>query len=272
MSDGDDFNMQERRGWELAGERYGFFRDATQFVTEKLTRVGCPPADGLGLDVGSGWGDVAAACEARGARMVAVDLAATMCRAAKSRRPESLQVRADGTALPFRARSFDRALAAFYLNHLSDPQAGLKELCRVVRPEGRVALALWDAPEKARHTAVVVEAVRRSGGDLTLGPRPRSAIPTTPEGLRRFADEAGLTDVGVEAVAGTLRVQDAEALLTGLEMSTVTTAGLIQRQSPAVRQRMLGELVGLTEPYRDDRGLALPMAAVVLHGSPSNPA
>jgi hypothetical protein len=40
------------RDW--AGERYGFFRHATQFVTEKLTRVGCPPADGLGLDVGSG--------------------------------------------------------------------------------------------------------------------------------------------------------------------------------------------------------------------------
>ena len=45
---------------------------------------------------------------------------------------------ADVTALPFRTGAFDVVVAAFVVNHLPDPVAGLTELRRVTRPGGAV--------------------------------------------------------------------------------------------------------------------------------------
>ena len=46
--------------------------------------------------------------------------------------------------LPFQDASFDGLFAARLLMHVSDPQAVLNELVRVVRPGGRVAVMDWD--------------------------------------------------------------------------------------------------------------------------------
>ena len=46
--------------------------------------------------------------------------------------------------LPFQDASFDGVYAARLLLHVSDPQAVLKELVRIVRPGGRVVVMDWD--------------------------------------------------------------------------------------------------------------------------------
>ncbi|MGW3729905.1 class I SAM-dependent methyltransferase, partial [Streptomyces sp. NPDC000851] len=47
---------------------------------------------------------------------------------------------ADVAALPLRARSLDAVFAAGLIAHLPDPAENLRELARVVRPGGRLAL------------------------------------------------------------------------------------------------------------------------------------
>ena len=47
-------------------------------------------------------------------------------------------MRGDATAMPFADNSFAAATIAFGLRNLPDPEAGLRELARVVRPGGRV--------------------------------------------------------------------------------------------------------------------------------------
>jgi ubiquinone/menaquinone biosynthesis C-methylase UbiE len=49
---------------------------------------------------------------------------------------------ADIRALPLAAQSIDDAVAAFALNHLTVPSAGLAELARVTRPGGAVLAAV----------------------------------------------------------------------------------------------------------------------------------
>jgi SAM-dependent methyltransferase len=48
---------------------------------------------------------------------------------------------ADLQSLPFDAASFDRVVANHMLYHLPDPQAGVRQLARVVRPDGLVVVA-----------------------------------------------------------------------------------------------------------------------------------
>jgi SAM-dependent methyltransferase len=101
------------------------------------------------VEVGSGSGvvarDVAALVGPRG-RVTGVDRSRVLVTAARRRaREERLDRRldfrlGDATALPFRSGRFDCALAVTVLLHVARPQAMLRELVRVTRPGGVVAL------------------------------------------------------------------------------------------------------------------------------------
>ena len=74
-------------------------------------------------------------CGRWGAHVVAADREFDMAAYGAAAGPA---VTADVTALPFRSGAFDVVVAAFVVNHLPDPVAGLAELRRVTRPGGAV--------------------------------------------------------------------------------------------------------------------------------------
>jgi len=63
-------------------------------------------------------------------------------------------VAADVTALPFRDSCFDVAVAAFVINHLEHPVAGLAELRRVTEPGGTVLVSVFSTARSAAKAAV----------------------------------------------------------------------------------------------------------------------
>jgi ubiquinone/menaquinone biosynthesis C-methylase UbiE len=117
------------------------------------------------LDVGCGTGvvtrDLGRRVGARGA-VVGVDPSRAFVREARrsARRdeggaPRSFRV-ADGLRLPFRAASFDAALAVTVLLHVPESDRVLAEMLRVTRPGGRVAVLdqdfgtlVLDLPDRA---------------------------------------------------------------------------------------------------------------------------
>jgi SAM-dependent methyltransferase len=105
----------------------------------------------LALDAGAGSGDAGDALRERGAHVVAADREFDMAAYASSSRPA---VTADVTCLPFRAGSFDVVVAAFVVNHLPDPAAGLTELGRVTRPGGTVLASTFSGDRSAVKLAV----------------------------------------------------------------------------------------------------------------------
>jgi ubiquinone/menaquinone biosynthesis C-methylase UbiE len=101
------------------------------------------------LDAGSGSGVAGDALRARGAHVVAADREFDM--ASYGARPA---VTADVTALPFRSGAFDVVVAAFVINHLPEPTAGLIELRRVTRPGGAVLASTFSVERAAAKGAV----------------------------------------------------------------------------------------------------------------------
>jgi SAM-dependent methyltransferase len=111
--------------------------------------VGCSPVPLTGrvvADVGAGTGAAGRAAVLAGARsVVAVDAAVGMLRFEADVRPPA--VAGDARSLPFASGSFDGAVAAFSLNHLRDPAAGLREMARIVRPSGPVLASAYAADD-----------------------------------------------------------------------------------------------------------------------------
>ncbi len=97
------------------------------------------------LDIGSGAGQILGHLlkEARpDATIVAADLSHRMLRRARTRlrtdRPAFLA--ADVTRLPFADGSFDCVTCGWVIEHLPDPEPGLREMRRVLRPGGSLLL------------------------------------------------------------------------------------------------------------------------------------
>jgi SAM-dependent methyltransferase len=108
-----------------------------------------PLTGAVALDAGAGSGVAGDALAAGGATVFAVDREHDM--AAFGARPS---VTADVTALPFRDGMFDVVAAAFVVNHLPDPVAGLAELRRVTRRGGAVLASTFSADRAAAKGAV----------------------------------------------------------------------------------------------------------------------
>lgn len=96
------------------------------------------------LDVGCGTGALTGALLARGVpEPAACDPSPAFVAASRARFP-GVDVRAArAESLPFPDASFDAALAELVLHFLDDPDAGVAEMVRVVRPGGRVGACVW---------------------------------------------------------------------------------------------------------------------------------
>lgn len=97
------------------------------------------------LDVGSGAGQILGHLlreVSSEARVVAFDLSHQMLKRARVRLQNSQPeyVVGDMTRLPFPDASFDCITCGWVIEHLPDPRPGLRELARVLKPNGRLLL------------------------------------------------------------------------------------------------------------------------------------
>ncbi|EWY38603.1 type 11 methyltransferase [Skermanella stibiiresistens SB22] len=97
------------------------------------------------LDVATGTGITARACARRGAAVIGIDIATGLLDAAREL-TSGLTVDyriGDAEALEFEDASFDAVISTFGVMFVSRPEAAARELARVCRLGGRLALATW---------------------------------------------------------------------------------------------------------------------------------
>ena len=217
-------------------------------LAEALVRATpVPLVDRSVLDLGAGTGVASQALLDVGAHPVGVDLAESMLRHRQSQRPPG--VVADAQLLPFAGGAFDAVVAAFSLNHLPDPAAGLAECRRVVRADGVVLASTF--PADADHPAKsIVESVLVAFGyhrpDWYRTFKDRIAARTgDARQLGQAADRAGLVDTEVvreEVEAGLDRPELAVAWRLNMPHTIAFVAGLDPEVRARLRTRALAAL------------------------------
>jgi demethylmenaquinone methyltransferase / 2-methoxy-6-polyprenyl-1,4-benzoquinol methylase len=92
------------------------------------------------LDACCGTGDLAVECERRGGRVVGLDFSEPMLARARKKSGAIEWVQGDALALPFENGAFDAATVGFGVRNLADLEGGLRELARILRPGGKLAV------------------------------------------------------------------------------------------------------------------------------------
>lgn len=103
-------------------------------------------AEGAALDLSCGTGNYAITLAERGFRVVGVDASEPMLRVARAKTAQAkLDVgllRADASALPFRAGAFDLVTLILGLEFTAEPGRALGEARRVLKPGGDLVVAI----------------------------------------------------------------------------------------------------------------------------------
>jgi demethylmenaquinone methyltransferase/2-methoxy-6-polyprenyl-1,4-benzoquinol methylase len=167
-------------------------------LVAKTLHATLPQGETRILDVACGTGDLSfTLLEGSQSRIVGIDFCRPMLQIANSKAArrgfEVPFVEGDALQLPFADRSFDAATIAFGLRNLTSFEGGFKELLRVLRPGGRIAVLEFSKP-----VAPVLRTLFRFYftrvlplfGGLISGSM--SAYQYLPDSVRRFPDQAEL--------------------------------------------------------------------------------
>jgi len=164
-------------------------------LTVDLERLEVRPGD-LVLDAGCGEGRHCFGSLERGARVVGLDLDRDSLRLAARRlrgRAGELgrlgaMLQGDAFALPFRDGTFDRVICSEVMEHVHDYVAAARELARVTRPGGRLAITIPTATSEALYLRLGDDYFESPGGHIRI---------FQPRQLARGLARAGLATVGV---------------------------------------------------------------------------
>ncbi|HEY2558521.1 MAG TPA: methyltransferase domain-containing protein [Caldimonas sp.] len=142
----------QRYGWDLAASDYErLWREPLRSARTSLLARVAPRAGERVLDVacGTGWLALDLAREVGpSGSVVGVDLSAAMIDAARRRIAahgigNAVMERMDAESLAFPDASFDVVVCALGLMYMPDPRQALREMARVLRPGGRIAVVVW---------------------------------------------------------------------------------------------------------------------------------
>ena len=260
--------------WEAAAPAWWAEADAldaqSREVTERLVEAAGVAHDAQVLELACGpaaAGRLAATIATDG-EVVCSDFSQEMLAIAQNRTRDLPNVRfrvIDAEAMNERDETFDVVLCRYGFMLFAEPARAAAECARILRPGGRLVVAVWGSPARNPWFSAITEAVR-----VELGaPVPSAQTPgpfrfSEADDLQAVLAAAKLRVRAVERVSGELRFGSVDewwttrTALAGPLAQVLTS--LDERQRVAIRQRAQG---AVTRWVRNDGSLSLPVLTLV---------
>ncbi|MBC7665575.1 MAG: methyltransferase domain-containing protein [Caulobacter sp.] len=252
----------QRYGWDRAASAYEASWQAPLDLARHslLERLRPRPGERV-LDVACGTGVLArelARLVGTTGEVVGIDLSQAMIDAANGRERDPASApthhaRMDAQSLAFPDASFDVVLCCFGLMYLPDAERALAEMRRVLRPGGRVGLAVWGERMRCAWAPVfsIVDA------EVASEVCPLFFRLGAPDALARACRDAGLAVAWQSRLVNPLRYPDADAACAAMFLAGPVALAWT-RFDEDVRARVRGRYLGAIAPWRDGAGYALP--------------
>ncbi len=220
------------------------------------------------LDVACGTGALTIAVAERvslNGRAVGLDASPEMLAVARRKRADIEWQDGRAESLPFVDASFDAVVSQFGLMFFDDRIAALREMQRVLRPRGRLAVAVCDALERSPGYAALAALLDRLFG-RAVGEAFRSPFALgDAAGLLDMFRKAGIAKPTVMRREGTVRFASIDALVSTERACVWTLGGLLDERQ---FELLLSEARLVFRPFVDARGnIAFSMPALVINAT-----
>jgi len=194
----DQIRDQQRESWNYFSSGWRkwdkLFMDFLKPIGLEMIRKLDPKGKEVILDVASGTGEpgLTIASKLSGGKVYITDLAEDMLEVAKENAVKKgvgniEPVTCDVCELPFADNTFDAVSCRFGFMYFPDMQVAAREMYRVLKPGGKIAISVWGSPEKNFWITAIMDAVNKN----IQTPPPAPGAP----GIFRCAKEGLMEDI-----------------------------------------------------------------------------
>jgi SAM-dependent methyltransferase len=180
-------------------------------------------------------------------------------------RPQLSAAVVDAAATGLPSAAYDAVASRMTLMLLPDAEAALVDWHRVLRPGGRLAVAVWDAPEHNTwlvalgmsamiHGAVSGGLPIEPGGVFSLG---------SVDALSAVAERAGFHSVKVETISMQARFASAEEHFAIVSSTAAPLRKALAAASPETLEAIKRTTAEIIAPYQTDDGFVIPSQALL---------
>ena len=264
----------QRYGWDLAAAEYESLwgQQLAPAQAEAMTCAGLMPGERV-VDVACGTGTTAIAAATRvspGGEVVGVDLSGRMVEAARARARQQHCANArfermDGERLELPGDSFDAVLCVLGLMYMPHPEKAICEMRRVLRPHGRLILAVWGERAQCGWAELFPIVDAEVASDVC----PLFFRLGQGDALAELCAASGLAVTRQSRITTALSYHDGdEACAAAFAGGPVALAW--SRLDAAARARVRSRYLGSIAAWRRERGFRIPAQFVVVAAS-ANP-
>jgi SAM-dependent methyltransferase len=256
-------------GWE---RRRADIDEATAPVREWLVRELAPQPGDTVLELAAGPGDTghaAAAFLGEDGRLISTDFSSEMVQVAR-RRGSELGIRnadyrqLDAEHLELEDDSVDGVVCRFGFMLMADPVAALAETRRVLRPGGRLALAVWRGPEQNPWVSIAGRVLVEHGH---MAP-PEPGLPgifsmATDDRVESLLDAAGFERVRIEDVPVRFVFRDIDDYVDYATDTGGSFSAAFRDATPEEQAAIKRDVEERFTPFTVDGGYELPGVVLV---------
>jgi SAM-dependent methyltransferase len=170
----------------------------------------------------------------------------------------------DAEQLELPDEDFDRVLCRFGYMLMADPLQALRESARVLRPDGRLVLAVWGVAEENRWLSLIIDALI----DHLSAPHPEPGTPGPfslgdADSLGTLVEEAGLVDVEIERIETEQTYDSLDGWWEEILEVSGPLAAMLKALPDADRESIQAKVVAAGERFVSDDGRAVFPASIV---------
>lgn len=147
-------------------------------------------------------------------RVTGLDLSDSMLAVARQQCPDVAFQQGDVCELPFEDASFDIVMGQFMLMFVPEPEKGLTEIKRVLRPGGRVVLSVWQGLDGNPVYSALVEATLEIAGQEAARSLAWPFAMGDVSALNDMLASVNLKNVSISAHDGTAEFPSLESFVT----------------------------------------------------------
>jgi ubiquinone/menaquinone biosynthesis C-methylase UbiE len=213
--------MTEHESWQVSGDAAEVYERC--FVpaifgrwAPQIADAAMVASDDRVLDVGCGTGVLARTAADRVAdesQVSGLDLNEGMLAVARRLRPQIDWRQGDATKLPLPVESYDVVVSQFALMYFPDRSAAIREMVRVLKPGGRLAVAVWGPYERATGYVILTEVAKRRCGQAAADVLTAPFVLGDEDALLVLFQDAGVDEPNIELRDGTITFPSIEVFV-----------------------------------------------------------
>ncbi len=241
---------------------------------KEIIRLIEPSGDDMVLDIAAGTGEpgLTIAGMLSSGKVISTDLSEDMLAVAKEKATKRniknfVTKIADVTELPFDDNSFDAVSCRFGFMFFPDMLLAAKEIVRVLKPGGRVAIAVWNVPQKNFWVTSIMGSINKN---MQLQPPPAGAPGmfrcAAPGLMQQVFKDAGLKNISETVIDGSIKIDNNEMFW---KMHTEVGAPIVAALNNA-DEAMKAKIKADTFSQLDEKFRGLPItpeaSALIIYG------